>query len=340
MNSKILTIVVPSYNVEKTLRETLNSFILENNELFNKMEIIIVNDGSTDNTAVLVDEYIKKYPKVFKTINKENGGHGSTINKGLELATGKYFKVVDGDDWLNKEQLEKYIEFLLKQDADLICTDYIRYSETEKKFSMVESSKDIPYNKLVQWEDVCDNYDFHMLSCAVKTNLINNGQIVLDEHCYYTDVEFDTFLIKNIRTIYYLPLNLYVYRVGQINQSISANGWFNHRKDHEKIAIKLVEFYKSYSIREDKQEKKENFLLNRAIHSCIGHYKIGLVFNYDKICIFLKELKQFDELLKNTDENVYNQINKNIIVRAIKATNYSSFVYYMVAIIAKHKRKR
>lgn len=340
MNSKILTIVVPSYNVEKTLRKTLESFIIEDNIFFNNIEVIIVNDGSTDNTENLADEYIKKYPQIFKIVNKENGGHGSTINKGLELATGKYFKVVDGDDWINKEQFGKYIEYLSKQDADLVCTDYIRYSEIEKTNLKIESSKDIPYNKLILFENVYDKYDFHMLSCAVKTNLINNGQIVLDEHCYYTDVEFDTFLIKNIRTIYYLPLNLYVYRVGQINQSISANGWFSHRQDHEKIAIKLVEFYKSYSIREDKEVKKENFLLNRAIHSCIGHYKIGFVFNYDRICIFLKELKQFDETLKSTDENVYNQINKNIIVRAIKATNYSRFVYYMIAIIAKHKRER
>ncbi len=97
---KLLTIVVPAYNVEKYIKNCLDSFI--DLSVLRSLEILIVDDGSTDSTASLAHTYEQKYPYSFKVLSKENGGHGSTINYAIPRATGKYFKVVDGDDWLDK----------------------------------------------------------------------------------------------------------------------------------------------------------------------------------------------------------------------------------------------
>ena len=99
MNEKILTVTIPSYNVEAYLEDCLESFV--NSEVMDDIEVLIVNDGSSDNTAKIAQRYVDKYENTFRLINKENGGHGSTINTGVREAKGKYFKVVDGDDWVD-----------------------------------------------------------------------------------------------------------------------------------------------------------------------------------------------------------------------------------------------
>ena len=100
---KILTISVAAYNVEKTLDKTLESF--NDARVYNDLEVLIVDDGSKDNTKLVAQKYEKIAPQTFKYVEKENGGHGSTINKGISLATGKYFKVIDGDDWVDTDAL-------------------------------------------------------------------------------------------------------------------------------------------------------------------------------------------------------------------------------------------
>ena len=118
---KILTISIAAYNVEKFLFETLSSLKCKN---LDKLEVIIVNDGSKDGTVDVANSFIESYPNTFKIINKENGGYGSTINKGIEFATGKYFKQLDGDDKFDTENLDKFIEELEKIDVDIAYTPF------------------------------------------------------------------------------------------------------------------------------------------------------------------------------------------------------------------------
>lgn len=119
---KLLTIVVPAYNVEKYIKNCLDSFI--DLSVLRSLEILIVDDGSTDSTASLAHTYEQKYPYSFKVLSKENGGHGSTINYAIPRATGKYFKVVDGDDWLDKSLLPQFIQLLKHTHSDVISNDF------------------------------------------------------------------------------------------------------------------------------------------------------------------------------------------------------------------------
>ena len=109
---KLLTVSVASYNVEKTLRKTLDSFC--DKRYIDYIEVLIEDDGSTDKTQDIGKEYEMKYPQSFRYIKKDNGGHGSTINKSIELAQGLYFKVIDGDDWVDNNDFNELINVLKK----------------------------------------------------------------------------------------------------------------------------------------------------------------------------------------------------------------------------------
>jgi len=124
MQDKLLTIVVPTYNISQYIEKCINSFLEINAEYYKYFEVIVVNDGSTDDSVEVVESLVKNRNMNIKIISKENGGHGSTINKGIKEAKGKYFKVVDGDDWVNVDNFKKLIDKLQTVDADIIITDF------------------------------------------------------------------------------------------------------------------------------------------------------------------------------------------------------------------------
>ena len=133
---KILTITVPSYNAENYLLETIPTMLSISN--IEKLEIIIVNDGSKDNTLAVAQNLKQNYPNTIVIVDKENGGHGSTINAGIKIATGKYFKVIDADDWVESNNLEQLIEYLSECNDDEVISPFIKvYTDknTEEEYS-------------------------------------------------------------------------------------------------------------------------------------------------------------------------------------------------------------
>ena len=140
--NKILTIVIPAYNVENYLDEILPTFL--DNEILNDIEIIIVNDGSKDNTAIIAREYEKKYPQTVVLIDKENGGHGSTINSGIKHANGKYLRVIDGDDWVDTNALKNFVNKLKSLNEDLVLTPFNNVYITNNQKEKIEFKDIIP----------------------------------------------------------------------------------------------------------------------------------------------------------------------------------------------------
>lgn len=119
---KLLTIVVPVYKVEPYIKKCLDSLVLEDEGLMNQLEVVIVNDGTPDNSAEMSREYTKRYPQTFRQIDKENGGHGSAWNVGLKEATGRYLRFLDSDDWLTN--LDRLMLDLKNCDADVVFNPF------------------------------------------------------------------------------------------------------------------------------------------------------------------------------------------------------------------------
>ena len=123
---KYISFAIPCYNSEAYMAQAIES-ILPGGE---DVEILIVNDGSKDRTAEIGKEYEEKYPGIVKLINKENGGHGDAVNAGLSHASGKYFKVVDSDDWVDRISLMKILNVLKnfeeeEQEVDMLIANYV-----------------------------------------------------------------------------------------------------------------------------------------------------------------------------------------------------------------------
>lgn len=316
---KILSIVIPAYNVEKYLKRCLFSIATVKPSLLEKIEILIINDGSTDSTQDIALKYCNKYPEIFYLYSKENGGHGSAVNTGIYHASGKYFKVLDGDDWFATKELQKFIELLETLDVDAVASDYLCIKDGTGE---VLSKKSCTYDKS-QYGKICYMSQgeikkvIKMHSLVIKTEYLKNMPYKLDEHCFYVDAEYITYPALNIESVYYTCICPYMYRLGRNGQSMDIKNMQKNRKQHMKVYNSLVKFYKIANT------KKISPYTKKYIEKCIAQ----IVENQFQIYISMglqkgirEELKNWDSKLKKEYPGIYNSVEKKsiIILRASK----------------------
>ena len=339
---KILTIVIPTYNVEKYLDRCLDSLIYDNN-IINDLEILIVNDGSKDNSLKIAKEYEKKYPNTIIVVDKENGGHGSTINAGLKIAKGKYFRVIDSDDWVNIDDFSKYINALKKLDVDAVITNYSReliYNGESIKFSY---SKELEYNKEYHFDEFDlnkfkDDYLF-MATTTFKTSLLRDANVILDEKTFYVDMEFILFPIVKLNTMIFLNYDIYRYFIGRPDQSVNIESYVRNRKDHEKVLKKLIEFYENLKV----SDTKKQYIFNILTLMCNSHYIIYCKAKLpNKNC--LNEIKEFDKYLKEKSPSIYNNVSNRFLYIKKNRNNNFKFAQNMNNLYSRYcdklERKR
>lgn len=328
MMNKILTIVIPSYNVETTLKQTVDSMLISDEEMRQQLDILIVNDGSKDGTLALARQLESDNPGVVRVWDKENGGHGSTINVGIEQAYGKYLKIVDGDDWLETEALEKYLQVLATTDADVVATDYSWYFMNEERYEPVRAST-LQYNVEYSFCDIWSNYSFYMLTLAVKTELLRNQSIRIDEHCYYVDVEFDTLVAMLANDVLYENITLYVYRKQQPNQSVSIEGKIKHYTDHEQVIMRLINWY--VNLKQHISPERVSYIECSVKKYMKQHYYMGLEFPREQQRQFLIDLSRFDSKVKSVSKELYQISGKDKIVRIVRIFRFSEFAYALLS---------
>ena len=152
---KLLSVTIPSYNSQEYMEKAINSALIGGDDI----EILVVDDGSSDNTLDIALKYEKKYPGIVRAIHKENGGHGSAVNTGLANATGLYFKVLDSDDWFDKESLVKVLDFLREivtdsKQLDMLISNYVYEKPSAHKHKAINYHSAIPCNEFIGWKDV------------------------------------------------------------------------------------------------------------------------------------------------------------------------------------------
>ena len=206
---KLLTVIVPVYNTEKYIKRCLDS--LDNEEVNDLLEVLIVSDGSKDNAINIAKEYEKRLPDTFKIIEKENGGHGSTINKGLELATGKYFRVLDSDDWVDNNDFVTFVKKLKELDVDLVVTDYRKEFVYEGKSEKLVY-KDLEPNKKYDFDTfdlkLLNGEYFVMATSTYKTEVLRKSNLKLMEKTFYVDMQYNVVPIPMVNDFIYLYYQL------------------------------------------------------------------------------------------------------------------------------------
>ena len=313
MNEKILTVTIPSYNVEAYLEECLESFV--NSEVMGDIEVLIVNDGSSDDTAKIAQRYVDKYENTFRLINKKNGGHGSTINTGVREAKGKYFKVVDGDDWVDTRSFIRLVEILKESDADIVASNYTWINHTTR---LPEKRQEYPfekieYNKLYKFEDI------------VKAN----EQI--DEHTFYVDVEFIAFPIPYVRTVYFIEDPVYQYRLGLPGQSMSIQKMQKNLKNHLRVLMRLNQYCK----KAETIAPTANLEYIRELTATILTSQMKIYISFPLKSGMKKEAMKLDTYFYHKNREVYDRV-KNPAVLFLRKTKYAAFPLAVLAF----KRRR
>ena len=231
-NNKILTISIAAYNVDKFLDKTLQSLYKCKN--LEKIEVLIINDGSADRTEEIAKKYVEKNSRVFRLVTKENGGYGSTINTSISMARGKYYKLLDGDDWYESDNLNEYIFFLEMCDKDCVYSPYWAISDDRKVLYKCENNKK---RDGLQADCIC------MHALAFRTKLLKNNDIIITEKCFYTDAEYNLKALLYVQSIDYFEKPIYCYRLGNEGQSVSKTGWLKHYKEHNKVTLEIMKAY-------------------------------------------------------------------------------------------------
>lgn len=223
--TKVLTIVVSSYNSQDYLARCLDSLL----PVPDDVEAIVVNDGSTDDTALIAERYATEHPGRILVINKPNGGHGSGINTGLRLARGHYFKVVDSDDRLEPEAFHALVEALRAlvtagAGPDLVVTNFVYDKQGKRRKHVMSYGNVFPDGRTVSWHAagrfrVSQYLLMHALT--YRTGLLRQFGLDLPEHTFYVDNLYAYGPMALERTIHYLDVDLYQYFIGRPDQSVS-----------------------------------------------------------------------------------------------------------------------
>lgn len=310
----IVTITIPSYNAEKFLDKCLPSLL--KSEYAYLTEILVINDGSKDKTKEIGKFYENlttvNGKSIVKLIDKENGGHGSGINKGLELARGKYFKVVDADDWVDEEQYNELLKRLIDEDADLILTDYSEARSFEDKLHKVEYYKNLTPDIQYHLDDVCigtygfANWGPTLPTSTYKTECLRKANFKLLEKTFYVDMMYNAYSILCIDTVKRYDLNVYRYYIGNAGQSVSEEGMKKNYKHHENVIIELMKIVSNDS--RFSNEKREYVLRRLMLPMVYVQYYINLDLFHSrkKFMVFEKRVKKFPQLIGYSEFNKRN----------------------------------
>ena len=321
---KNLTVVIPSYNVEKFLDNTLQSFVC-NDQTMKKLEVIIVDDGSKDGTASIAQKFCSEYPDTFRLISKENGGHGSTINCGMKNATGIYFKVVDGDDWVNTSELVKLVERLENCDSDYVFTNYCEYYDDIDKVEKKEYSDYFDGQVLTGFDELKNDFCIPMHALAIRTDILRDNNIVIDEKCFYVDVEYILYPVPYVKKITYFDLCVYMYRLNLSTQSVSVLGFQRHVDDHKRVTLNVMDFLNKYSNTNMAEKVKISYIKKRVIQMVIAQYNIFSSFSINNKKI-KSEFIEFDNTLKVKNLEIYEYTSK--LSKKLALLRKFNFRYY------------
>ena len=244
---KYLSFVVPCYNSQDYMAKCIESLLFGGDDV----EIIIVNDGSKDNTINIAREFEAKYPNIIKVVDKENGGHGSGVNAGIDNATGLYFKCVDSDDWVDLDAYKVVLETIKKHYEEntlpeLYLTNYIYERPDINKQYRNEIRKRFPLNKLITWKDVknfaASEY-LMMHNLIYKLETLRESKVRLLEHTFYVDNIFVYVPLPYVKTMYFIDVDFYRYFVGRENQSVTLANMTKNYKHQLRVMESLSNAY-------------------------------------------------------------------------------------------------
>ncbi len=253
---KIISFTIPCYNSAAYMDKCIQSVLAGGKDI----EVIIVDDGSTkDDTARIADNYSKKYPDIVKVIHQENGGHGEAVNTGLAHATGKFFKVVDSDDWVDLKSYKKILSVLKNfedgEEPDMLIANYVYNKVGVSRKKVIHYDNVFPVEKMFSWNEVgnfkIDQYIL-MHSAIYKTQILRECSLQLPKHTFYVDNIFVFEPLPFVKKMYYVNTNFYRYFIGRADQSVNEDIMISRIDQQIDVTKRMINFYLESNVENEK----------------------------------------------------------------------------------------
>lgn len=302
---KYISFAIPCYNSAEYMEHAIQSILPAGEDV----EIIVVNDGSKDETAEIAARYEKEYPTIVKAVNKENGGHGDAVNVGLDHATGLYYKVVDSDDWVDEEALFKILDVVKsfveqKKEVDMVISNYVYEKVGMEHKKVIHYRNVLPQNEIFRWDDIgrfhLDQYIL-MHSVIYRTAMLKLSQLELPKHTFYVDNIYVYYPLPFVRKVYYLDVDFYRYYIGREDQSVNEKVMISRLDQQIFVTKTMIDMYQLKNV---KCKKLRNYMLNylaimMTVSSilCIRSKKAENLEKKKELWIYLKQ-KDFKTFMK------------------------------------------
>lgn len=322
----LLTIVIPTYNMQDYLNRCLDSLIVRP-DLMGQLEVLVVIDGSKDNSSAIAHEYEAKYPDTFRVIDKENGNYGSCVNRGLAEAQGKYIKVLDADDWFDTKNFEAFLPFLENSDADLVISDFDQVDESGNVTNHL--SYGLPTSSDNTLSVIPRNVLFLMHAVTYKTENLRKIGYRQTEGISYTDQEWIFLPTTTVQKVGYFDSVVYKYLVGRQGQTVDPSVFAKHISHEMKSLETMMRQFEE--VKDHVDAEHYDYLVWRLI------MRIHLVYHQFLVKLYktmnVGELVDFDKNMKKSFPASYkisNEINisKRTPYRFIRAFRRFHTMYY------------
>lgn len=299
MDKKLLSVIVPSYNMEAYLRKNCDSLLIGGEEQ-EWLDVILVNDGSTDKTSAIAHEYVTRFPTVFRVIDKVNGHYGSCVNAGLAIAKGVYTKVLDADDYVDTEAFRLYVKTLAAENVvgvvDLIISDYTKVDNDGRVLDVVRYP--LPRGHItmldVGW------MSFYPHAIAYRTALLHDMHYQQTEGCAYTDGDWCNHPLAFVKTAFYYNESVTNYLLGRDGQSVDPKVMLRDISVLLGLVLGNMAFYKA--VKNQLESKYLEIFRQRIAWRIVGAYSMVLLGINGRIPSF--DLRPFDDAVRAFGEGV------------------------------------
>ena len=258
---KLLSIAVPCYNSEGYMENCIRSLLIGGEEV----EILIVNDGSSDRTAEIADRLEREHPGIVRAIHQENKGHGGAVNTGIENASGLYFKVVDSDDKVRASAYRSILDVLRRFSAvreegisapedgeereepiDLLISNFVYNKEDQNRHKVMQYRKCLPQNRVFDWKEAnrfpVGKYIL-MHSVIFRTQMLRESGLKLPEHTFYVDNIYVFDPLPYVFRMYYLDVDFYYYFIGRDDQSVHESVMISRLDQQARVNRNMIDYY-------------------------------------------------------------------------------------------------
>lgn len=317
---KLLTISIAAYNVSGTIRRALDSMLEREDK---RLEVIVVDDGSKDETAAIVSEYVEKYPETVRLISKQNGGYGSTITASLAAAEGRYYKIVDGDDWVQPAELSRLLDCLEAAEADLVLMPFLLCNEgtgEEKLIRRHGLATDV-----IRLEEAPIEDGLAIFEVAIRTEALRRKHPEYLEHCFYTDNEYVMAVDLCAKNVQSFDGAVSCYRIGSDEQSVSLAGKRRHCSDTFLVSERV---YQMFAEDRANLEGTRKLIVEKLVSSMARLTYISVLVQNNPVRM-RRDLKAYDSDSADICEEIYEITGRSKLVRF--ARSCSSLMFWALS---------